>query len=171
LKQLTSAILREAPIILAMGKQKENVIKMFDVKSFDYHSLESLCEQNNKKFISFAKHLNRGNLSFPRNHCCEVCSGIDCSCFLDQYIAFKERVRDNKVRFKNFWFVENEAHQITWNTSVLCCFKKTEHGLHEGIPDLVEIIEICLVMSRSQSEQNDLGNLLKMCPKKDLVEN
>ncbi|CAB3979842.1 Hypothetical predicted protein [Paramuricea clavata] len=65
LKQLTPAILRAAPIFLAMGKQEENVIKMFDVKSFDYHSSESLCEQNNNEFISFAKHLNRDNLSFP----------------------------------------------------------------------------------------------------------
>jgi citrate lyase alpha subunit len=48
LKQLTSAILRKAPIFLAM---EENVIKMFDVKSFDYHSSESLCEQNNNEFI------------------------------------------------------------------------------------------------------------------------
>ncbi|CAB3977936.1 Hypothetical predicted protein [Paramuricea clavata] len=149
LNQLTSAILREAPVFLAMGEQEENVIKMFDVKSFDYHSSESLCEQNNNEFISFAKHLNRGNLSFPRHRCCE-------------YIAFKERVRDNKERFKNFWFVENEAHQITWNTSnVLCCFQKTEHGLHEGIPDLVEIIKICLVMSRSQSDIERFGKLAK----------
>ncbi|CAB4039201.1 Hypothetical predicted protein, partial [Paramuricea clavata] len=54
-KQLTSAILQEAPIFLAMGEQEENVIKMFDVKSFDYHSSESLCEQSNNEFISFAK--------------------------------------------------------------------------------------------------------------------
>ncbi|CAB4020272.1 mimitin, mitochondrial, partial [Paramuricea clavata] len=58
LKQLTSEIVREAPIFLAMGEQEENVIKMFDVKSFDYHSSESLREQNNNEFISFAKHLN-----------------------------------------------------------------------------------------------------------------
>ena len=40
--------------------------------------------------------------------------------------------------------------------------KKTEHGLlHEDIPDLVEIIEICLVMSRSQSDTERFGKLAK----------
>jgi hypothetical protein len=162
LKQLTSSILREALSFLGMSEQETNVVKIFDVKSFNYHDERSLREQYNDNFISFARHLNMGNLSFPRNSCSEICAGVNCTCFLDQYITFKKRVRDNKERFRNAWFLENEARQITWNTTnVLCYFQKFEHGLHEGIPDVVEIIEICLVMSRSQSDTERFGKLTK----------
>ena len=68
-------------------------------------------------------------------------------------MTFKERVRDNKDRFKDVWFTKNAADQTVWNTTnVLFYFQKTEYSLHDGIPDVVEIIEICVVMSRSQSD-------------------
>ena len=92
LKQLTSSILREAPSFLGMSEQETNVVKIFNVKSFNYHDERSLREQYNDNFISFARHLNMGNLSFPRNSCSEICAGVNCTCFLDQYITFKKRV-------------------------------------------------------------------------------
>ena len=149
-KQLTSAILQEAAIFLALNQQEQHIVNIFDVKSFAYHNPERLREQYNEDFLIFAHHLDNGNLSFPRDRCGEVCAGIDCSCLLDQYIAFKERVCQNKEKFEDVWFTKNQAGQVTWKTTnVLSYFQKPEFGLHEHIPDLVEIIEICLIMSRS----------------------
>ena len=91
--------------------QEINIVKIFDVKSFNHHDERSLREHHNDNFISFARHLNMGNLLFPRNSCSEIWAGVDCTYFLDQYITFKERVRDNKERFRNAWFVENKACQ------------------------------------------------------------
>ena len=157
LKQLTMAILQEAPRFLGLSEQEQHIVSMFDVRSFDYHNPETLREQCNSDFLAFAHHLNKGNLSFPRERCGEVCTGIDCSCLLDQYITFKERVCANKQRFEDAWFVKNEAGQATWSiTNVLSYFQKTEFGLHEQIPDVVVIIALCLIMSRSQSDTEKL---------------
>lgn len=98
LKQLTSAISREASTFLAQGEQEQRVVKMFDVKSFDYHNPESLSRQFNEEFVSFASHLNIGQLSFPGNPFGPLFGGVNCCCLVDQYKTFKERVRDNKSR-------------------------------------------------------------------------
>ena len=76
-------------------------MNMFDIRSFNFHNPVSLREQFNNAFLAFASHLNNGKLSFPRERCGEACTGIKCSCLLDQYIAFTERVRDNKERFED----------------------------------------------------------------------
>ena len=151
--RLTSAILRKASAFLALSEQEQHIVNMFDVRSFDFQDPESLREQYNEEFLLFASHLNKGSLLFLRKPCGEVCVGIDCPCLLGQYVTFKERVRDNKDRFKDVWLTKNAADQTVWNTTnVLSYFQKTEYSLHDGIPDVVEIIEMCLVMSRSQSD-------------------
>ena len=137
-----------------------HVIKFYFKNEFQ--DPESLCEQYNEEFLLFASHLNNSSLLFPRKPRGEVCVGIDCPCLLDQYVTFKERVRDNKDRFKNVWFTKNAADQMVWNTTnVLSYFQKTKYSLHDGIADVVEIIEICLAMSRSQSDTERCGKLLK----------
>ena len=139
--QLTSAILRETSAFLALSEQEQHIVNMFDVRSFNFQDPESLREQYNEEFLLFASHLNKGSLLFPRKPCGEVCVGIDCPCLLNQYVTFKERVRDNKDRFKDVWFTKNAADQTVWNTTnVLSYFQKTEYSLHDGIPDVVEII-------------------------------
>jgi hypothetical protein len=84
LKQLTTAVLKEAPRFLALTEQEQHIVNIFDIRSFI-----SLREQFNNAFLAFASHLNKGKLSFPREWCGEVCTGIKYSCLLDQYIAFK----------------------------------------------------------------------------------
>ena len=122
---------------------------MFDVPSFNFQDPGSLREQYNEEFLLFASYLNKGSLLFPRKSCGEVCVGIDCPCLLHQYVTFKERVRDNKDRFKDVWFTKNAADQTVWGTTnVLSYFQKTEYSLHDRKPDVVEIIVICLLMSR-----------------------
>jgi hypothetical protein len=161
LKQLTTAVLEKAPRFLSLTEQEQHIVNMFNIRSFNFHNPVSLREQFNSDFLAFASHLNNSKLPFPRECCGEACTGIKCSCLLDQYITFKERFRDNKDRFEDAWFTENEAGQVRWNiTSVLSYFQKTEFGLHEQIPDVVEIIEICL-MSRSQSDTERFGKLMK----------
>jgi hypothetical protein len=161
-KQLTSAILREGATFLAQGEQERDIVKMFDLKSFDFHDPGSLSQQFNDEFVSVASHLNKGTLLFPRNPCSPLCGGVKCLCLLNQFKTFKERVRDNKDRFRGVWFVVNETGQVKWNiTTVLSYFHKIEYALHEDIPDLAEIIEICLVMSRSQSDTERAGKLMK----------
>ncbi|CAB3981984.1 Hypothetical predicted protein [Paramuricea clavata] len=55
----------------------------------------------------------------------------------------------------------NEAGQVTWNiTTVLSYFHKIEYAL-QTYQTLPEIIEICLVMSRSQSDTEKAGKLMK----------
>ena len=162
MKQLTSAILREAAAFLAPGKRERDIVKMFDVKSFDFHDPDKLSQQYNDEFVSVARHFNDGMLSFPESPCSPLCGGVKCECLLNQFKTFKERVRDNKDRFKDVWFTENEAGQVKWDTTtVLSYFHRVEYGLHEDIPDLVEIIEICLIMSRSQSDTERVGKLTK----------
>ena len=135
---------------------------MFDDKSFAYHNPERLREQYNEDFVMFARHLDNGNHSFPRDQRGEVSTGVDCSCLLDQYIAFKERVCQNKEKFEDVWFTKNVTGQVTWKTtSVLSYFQKPEFGLYEQIPDVVEIMEICLIMSKSQSDTERCGKLAK----------
>jgi hypothetical protein len=143
------AVLKEAPRFLALTEQEQHIVNMFDIRSFNFHNPVSLHEQFNNAFFSHL--LNNGKLSLPRERG-EACMGIKCSCLLDQYIAFKG-VRDKKERFEDIWFTKNEAGQVKWNiTSVLSYVQKPEFGLHEQIPDVVEMIEIFLIMFRSQSD-------------------
>ncbi len=87
-------------------------------------------------FFPLLDFLSKGTLTFPRNLCSPLCGGTKCHCLLNQFKTFKERVRDN--RFKDVWFVVNEAGQVKWNTTSY--FDKIKYGLHEDIPDLAEII-------------------------------
>ena len=162
-KQLTTAILAEAAAtFLAQGEQERDIVKMFDIKSFDFHDPDNLSQQFNDEFVSVASYLCKGTLTFPRNPCSPLCGGTKCHCLLNQFKTFKERVRDNKDRFKDVWFVVNEAGQVKRNTTtVLSYFHKIEYGLHEDIPDLAEIIEMCLIMLRSQSDTERVGKLMK----------
>ena len=72
MKQLTSAILREAAAFLALGERERNIVKMFDVKSFDFHDPDKLSQQYNDEFVSVARHFNDGKLSFPESPCSPV---------------------------------------------------------------------------------------------------
>ena len=45
--------------------------------------------------------------------------------------------------------------------TVLSYFYTVQYGLHEDIPDLAEIIEICLIMSQFQSDTERVGKLTK----------
>jgi hypothetical protein len=161
-KQLTSAILREGATFLAQGEQERDIIKTFDLKSFDFHDPGSVSQQFNDEFVSVASHLNKGQFSFPRNLCSPLCGEVKCICLLNQFKTFKECIRNNKDRLRDVWFVVNEAGQVKWNiTTVLSYFHKIEYALHEDILDLAEIIEICLLMSRSQSDTVRVGKLMK----------
>ena len=119
MKQLTSAILRESATFLAPGEQERGIVKVFDVKSFDFHDPEKLSQQYIYEFVSVAGHFNDGKLSFPESPCSSLCRGVECECLLNQFKTFKERVQDNKDRFKDVWFVENEAGQVQWNTTTV----------------------------------------------------
>ena len=162
MKQLITAILAEAATFLAQGEQERDIVKMFDIKPFDFHDPDSLSQQFNDEFLSVARYLSKGTLTFLRNPCSPLCVGTKCHCLLNQFKTFKERVRDNKDRFKDVWFVVNEAGQVKRNTTtVLSYFHKIEYGLHEDIPDPAEIIEICRIMSRSQPDTERVGKLMK----------
>ena len=51
---------------------------------------------------------------------------------------------------------------VTWNTTTVLSYShRVEYGLHEDIPDLAKLIEICLIMSRSQSDTERVGKLTK----------
>ena len=117
---LTTAILREASAFFALSEQEQHIVNMFDVRSFNFQDLESLREQYNEEFLLFAGLLNKGSLLFPRKRCGEECVGIDCPCLLDQYVTFKERVRDNKDRFKDVWFTKNVAIK-RYGTPLMFC--------------------------------------------------
>ena len=50
------------------------------------------------------------------------------------------------------WFCEQNG-VVRWNPeAVLQSFMRVELDLHADIPDIVELIEICLVLGRSQSD-------------------
>ena len=89
MKQLTSAILRESATFLAPGEQERDIVKVFDMKSFDFHDPEKLSQQYNYEFVSVAGHFNDGKLSFPENPCSPLCFGFECECLLDQFKTFK----------------------------------------------------------------------------------
>ena len=83
---------------------------------------------------------------------------------MDQDIDFT-----NNEKFEDVWFTKNEAGQVTWKTtSVLSYFQKPKFGLHEQIPDVVEVMEMCLIMSRSQSDAERCGKLAKDVSEKRL---
>jgi hypothetical protein len=66
LKQLTmTAVLKEAPIFLALTEQGQHIVNMFDIRSFNFHNPVSLREQFNNEFLALASLLNNGKLSFP----------------------------------------------------------------------------------------------------------
>ena len=65
MKQLTSAVLRESATFFAPGEQERDIVKVFDVKSFDFHDPEKLSQQYIYELISVAGHFNDGNFSFP----------------------------------------------------------------------------------------------------------
>jgi hypothetical protein len=148
LKQLTTAVLKEAPRFLALTEQEQHIVNMFDMRSFNFHNHLFLREQFNNAFLAFASHLNNGKLSFPRERCGESVYWNKMFLPFRAVHSFqrKERVRDNKERFEDAWFTKNEAGQVKWNISVLTYFQKTEFGLYEHIPDVVEMLEICLIM-------------------------
>ena len=52
MKQLTSAVLREAATFLAPGERERDIVKLFDVKSFDFHDPDKLSQQYNDEFVS-----------------------------------------------------------------------------------------------------------------------
>ena len=50
----------------------------------------------------------------------------------------------------------------TWRPeNVLRSFQNVRLGLHKDIPDLVEVAEICLIISRSQSDTERVGKTAK----------
>ena len=122
MKQLTSVILREAAAFLVPGEQERDIVEMFDVKSFDFHDPDKLSQQYNDEFVSVARHFNDGKLSFPESPCSLLCGGVKCECLLNQFKTFKERVQDNKDRFKDVWFTENEAGQVKWDTTTVLSY-------------------------------------------------
>ena len=102
--KLTSAILRESATFLAPGEQERDIVKVFDVKSFDFHDPEKLSQQYNYEFVSVAGHFNDGKLSFPESPCSPLCRGVECECLLNQFKTFKD-----------VWFVENEAGHVEYH--------------------------------------------------------
>ena len=80
MKQLTSAILRESATFLAPGEQERDIVKVFDVKSFDFHDPGKLSQQYNYEFVFVAGHFNDGKLSFPESPCSPLCRGVECEC-------------------------------------------------------------------------------------------
>ena len=90
---------------------------------------------------------------------------MDCHCLRSQYRTFKRRVieRSSEGDIQAVWLPTDTSSGVrSWRTeNVLRSFQDVRLGLHKDIPDVVEVAEICLLMSRSQSDTERVGKTAK----------
>lgn len=117
------------------------------------------------EFSDLARKLTTGNLTLPARPCSEGCLGVDCHCLRSQYRTFKRRVieRSSEGDIQAVWLPTDTSSGVrSWRTeNVLRSFQDVRLGLHKDIPDVVEVAEICLLMSRSQSDTERVGKTAK----------
>ncbi|KAF0301936.1 hypothetical protein FJT64_025941 [Amphibalanus amphitrite] len=114
----------------------------------------------NEQLTDLVTRLSDGPLSLPRP-CGPACEGAKCHCLMWQYKQFKRRVMTERERFRKEWLPERGGVVRWMPEAVLRSFMRPEHDLHADIPDIVELIEICLIMSRSQADTERIGKMSK----------
>ncbi|KAF0306132.1 hypothetical protein FJT64_022317 [Amphibalanus amphitrite] len=109
--------------------------------------------------------LTAGSLALPASPCSDECLGARCDCLTAQYRTFKQRVveRSAEPELHAVWLPADPSSGVrTWRPeNVLRSFQNVRLGLHKDIPDLVEVAEICLIISRSQSDTERVGKTAK----------
>ncbi len=106
----------------------------------------------NEPFLALAHHLSstgarHTTLRFPKAQG----DGEPDEILLDQFRLFKKRYVDN-VRRRPSWIGRSEDGLFLKHQAVMETFMDRAQGLHQGIPDVMEIIEIVAVSSRSQAD-------------------
>jgi hypothetical protein len=117
-------------------------------------------------FLIFAKKLSTGTLKIPKHP-----EGEPDAYLLEQFHTFKKRFMDNFERctspgFRPRWHKKNDkGQQYLAHQSILETFLDPANNLHEGIPDVMEMLEIAAVSSRTQSDTERTVKLVKMVMK------
>ena len=129
----------------------ENLMrKVFDIGQYPIHDKASLTRFRNGDLREIVTYFcSRSNIRFPRKHT-KACSHESvCRCVENQFSVFKERVATH-IQLRSEWYTESSGVKVLEVTSVLRDFLSTSGELHADIPDIIELIEITVLMCRSQ---------------------
>ena len=158
-QELANTILRLTPTYLDMTPEETLITETFNMEKI---TNDTTGDYGEKQFSSLVTRITAGPLTIPASPCSGLCDGAACECVLRQYRVMKERIKASHSDFPDWMPFRPDSHVRSWRPeNVLKSFQDVKTGLHKDIPDAVEIAEICLVMSRSQSDTERVGKTAK----------
>ena len=150
-KALVELMLEKMPIALGLSDSDILMMNALDVRKIEVGG-GPVGASLDQPFLDFAKFLRDGSMSHL---------AVDADLRV-QFNVFKERYAENYPRFAGVWHHKNSRGQdFLDHQAVLETFLNVSYGLHEGIPDVCEIVEVTVVSSRSQSDTERTVKVVK----------
>ncbi|XP_043192867.1 uncharacterized protein LOC122365592 isoform X3 [Amphibalanus amphitrite] len=164
--QLAQALLDELDAFLDVTEVEDKMMKIFDIPTFPLHDKLALKQFRNKELREVVKFFcTHSNIRFPGKHSSMCRHEKECRCVEDQYIVFKNRV-SGQIQLRAEWYADDNGVKILSVGFILHDFLRPSSQLHVSIPDVIELMEIAVLLCRSQSDTERTGKLVK-----DLSEN
>ena len=161
-RDLAASILETSAQYLDSTAAEKMICHVFDM---DRIMTAGDSDYGEAEFLDLVGELTTGNVTLPATPCSDSCLGSKCRCLIEQYRIFKQRVvqRSTDKELQSVWLPADSSCAVrVWRPeNVLRSLQDVRLGLHRDIPDLVELAEICLLMSRSQSDTERVGKTAK----------